>query len=55
MAHANYATGAGVWDPAGTPESKTYRFTFVLDAATRDTEEGASVTALGFTWEVSSN
>ncbi len=53
--HKNYATGAGVWDPAGTPESKTYRFTFALDGATPDSEEGASVTALGFTWEVSSN
>ncbi len=54
-AHTDYTTGAGVWDPSGTPESKTYRFTFALDAATPDTEEGASVTALGFTWEVRSN
>jgi len=53
--HTDYASGAGVWDPSGTPESKTYRFTFTLDPATPDTEEGASVTALGFTWEVSSN
>jgi predicted ribosomally synthesized peptide with SipW-like signal peptide len=53
--HTDYASGAGVWDPSGTPESKTYRFTFALDAATPDTEEGASVTALGFTWEVQSN
>lgn len=54
-AHTDYASGAGAWDPSGTPESKTYRFTFALDAATPDTEEGASVTALGFTWEVLSN
>ena len=53
--HTDYASGAGVWDPASTPESKTYRFSFTLDASVPDTEEGASVTALGFTWEVLSN
>jgi len=53
--HSDYASGAGVWDPSSTPESKTYRITFALDAATPDSEEGASVTVLGFTWEVQSN
>jgi Camelysin metallo-endopeptidase len=53
--HTDYASGAGAWDPSGTPESKTYRFTFALDAATPSAEAGASVTALGFTWEVLSN
>lgn len=53
-AHTNYATGAGVWDPASTPESKTYRVTVGLDAAAPDTEQGESITALNFTWEVQS-
>lgn len=50
-AHTNYANGAGVWDPAATPQSKTYRITFQLDAATPNVEQGESVTALVFTWE----
>lgn len=50
--HTNYATGAGVWDPVGTPESKTYRITVELDAATPDSEQGQSVTALTFNWEI---
>ena len=54
-AHTNYANGAGVWDPSSTPESKTYRITRALDAATPDSEQGASVTALSFVWEVQSN
>jgi hypothetical protein len=53
-AHTDYASGVGVWDPASTPESKTYRFTIELDAGTPDTEQGESVTALIFTWEVQS-
>ncbi len=53
-AHTNYATGAGVWDPASTPESKTYRITVELDAAAPDAEQGESVTAMTFTWEVQS-
>ena len=53
-AHTNYATGAGVWDPASTPVSKTYRITVELDAAAPDAEQGESVTAMTFTWEVQS-
>ena len=53
-AHTNYATGAGVWDPAATPESKTYRITVALDSAVPDAEQGESVTAMTFTWEVQS-
>ena len=53
-AHTNYANGAGVWDPAATPQSKTYRTTFQLDTATPNAEQGESVTALVFTWEVQS-
>jgi hypothetical protein len=51
-AHTNYATGAGVWDPAGTPETKTYRVTVELDAATPDGQQGESVTTLLFNWEI---
>lgn len=54
IAHTNYTNGAGVWDPSGTPESETYRITFELDSSTPDAEQGESVTALTFTWEVQS-
>ncbi len=53
--YTNYATGAGLWDPSGTPESKTYRFTIELDNGTPDAEQGESVSALAFTWEVQSD
>lgn len=53
-AHTDYTDGAGAWDPVGTPESKSYRFTVELDAATPDAEQGEAVTALAFTWEVQS-
>lgn len=53
--YTNYATGAGAWDPSGTPESKTYRFTIELDGGTPDAEQGESVSALVFTWEVQSD
>lgn len=53
-AHTNYANGAGVWDPAATPESKTYQITVELDAAAPDVEQSESVTAMTFTWEVQS-
>ncbi len=52
--HTSYATGAGVWDPSGTPESKTYRITVELDATTPNAEQGESVTALTLTWEAQS-
>lgn len=52
--HTDYASGAGVWDPSGTPQSKTYQVTVELDAATPDAEQGESVTALTFVWEVQS-
>ena len=53
-ASTNYATGVGVWDPVGTPESKTYRISVELDAAAPNAEQGESVTALTFTWEIQS-
>ena len=50
--HTSYATGAGVWDPSSTPESKTYRITVELDAAAPNAEQGESVTSFTFTWEI---
>jgi predicted ribosomally synthesized peptide with SipW-like signal peptide len=52
--HTNYANGAGVWDPSSTPATMTYRITVELDAATPNIEQGESVTALTFVWEVQS-
>lgn len=52
--HTDYASGAGVWDPVSTPESKTYRVTVELDAAAPDTEQGENVSAFTLTWEVQS-
>ncbi len=53
-AHVDYATGAGVWDPASTPETKSYRVTLQLDPLTPDAEQGEAVSNLVFTWEVQS-
>jgi hypothetical protein len=50
----NYSTGAGIWDPSSTPERKTYKVTVLLDSTTPDTEQGKSVGALVFIWEVQS-
>ncbi len=52
--HFNYSNGAGAWDPSTTPDSKTYRITVTLDATTPNAEQGESVTALSFIWEVQS-
>jgi hypothetical protein len=48
---ANYATGLGTWTPAGTaPETRTFEFTYTVDAATPNTSQGGTA-AIGFTWE----
>jgi hypothetical protein len=52
--YTNYATGAGAWTPAGSPETRSYRFTVELDAATPSAEQGASTTNVDFVWEVQS-
>lgn len=52
--HTDYTNGAGVWDPIGTPESKSYRITLELDSATPNAEQNESVTALTLTWEIQS-
>jgi hypothetical protein len=36
----NYSTGAGVWDPSATPESKTYKVTVQLDSTTPECGTG---------------
>ena len=53
--HQDYASGAGNWDPAATPDARTYRFTFTLDSSTPGSFQGATVTGLTFTWEVRSS
>lgn len=53
-AHSDYATGAGAWDPASTPESRTYRLTVELPTDADDSVQGQSITDLVFTWEVQS-
>jgi len=52
--HTDYASGTGVWDPSGTPESKSYRITVELDSGAPNAEQNESVTALTFTWEIQS-
>jgi hypothetical protein len=52
--HTNYGNGAGTWDPASTPESRTYRITVEFDADAPNDAQGESVTDLTFTWEVQS-
>ena len=52
--HSDYTNGAVGWDPASTPESRTFRFTIALPSDAPDTVQGDSVTALIFTWEVQS-
>lgn len=51
-ARTDYATGAGTWDPSGTPETAGYRFTVELDADTDNTFQNAAVTDTVLVWEV---
>ncbi len=53
-ASSDYSTGVGAWDPSGTPESTTYRITVQLDPSAPDTQQGESVSAMTFAWEVQS-
>lgn len=52
--HSDYTNGVVGWDPASTPESRTFRFTIDLPSDAADTAQGDSVTELIFTWEVQS-
>jgi hypothetical protein len=46
----SFATGAGTWAPAAGTVTKTYRFSYTLDAATPNTSQGGTA-SVGFTWE----
>jgi hypothetical protein len=46
----SFANGVGSWSPTGSGQTKVYHFTYTLDAATPDAQQGASATAT-FTWE----
>jgi len=48
----NYGNGAGTWDPAATPASKTYKVTAQLDPSAPNSLQNDSVTGLTFTWEI---
>jgi len=46
--HANYAAGATTWNPAGSPESRTFRFRLSV----QDDAAAAGLTStFGFSWE----
>jgi hypothetical protein len=45
-----YATGWSSWAPTGAAQTRTYRFTYTLNAATPDAQQGNSSTAT-FQWE----
>lgn len=46
-----YSTGLGSWTPTGSgSESRTYQFTYTLDAAAPNTTQGGTA-AIAFTWE----
>ena len=46
--HTNFGTGAGAWNPAANPESRTYRFIVTLQD--NNLAQGLGATAT-FTWE----
>lgn len=48
--NAAYGSGWSLWQPTGAAQSRTYRFTYTLNAATADAQQGASATAT-FQWE----
>lgn len=52
--HTDYTTGVDTWTPTGTPETLTYRFTAELLDSVPDSEEGATVGAVTFVWEIES-
>ena len=52
--HTGYANGAGTWDPATTPVSRSYRITITLPSDAPNSAQGQSITGLVFTWEVQS-
>lgn len=53
-ASTDYATGAGAWTPAATPETRAFQFTVELDANTPNAEQAATTNAIGFVWQIQS-
>ncbi len=46
----SFATGVGTWAPAAGTQTKSYRVTYTLSAATPDTAQGGTA-QVGLTWE----
>ena len=49
----SYATGLSSWAPTAAAQSRVYRFTYTLDAATPNSVQGGTSSAT-FTWEAQS-
>jgi hypothetical protein len=47
-AHGGYATGVTTWDPAGSPETRTFRFRLSVQ---NDAAAEGLTTTFGFSWE----
>lgn len=52
--HNTFASGVGTFAPSSAGETSSYRFTVELDPSTPNSQQGESVTGLGFTWEAQS-
>lgn len=52
--HVDYGNALVAWDPASTPESRTFRFTVDLPADADSGVQGDEVTDLEFVWEIQS-
>ncbi len=48
---STYGTGAGTWTPSTNPESKTYKFTYTVNAAAPSSVMNSTASAT-FTWEI---
>lgn len=48
----DYASGKGIWDPASTPETRTYRITTTFVDTVTNAEMNASTRDITFVWEV---
>ena len=46
----SFANGVGTWAPAAGTQTKSYRVTYLLNAATPDTAQGGTA-KVGLTWE----
>ena len=53
-ARTDYATGVGTWTPSATGESRFYRVTAELLESVPDSQEGATLDDVVFTWEIQS-